>query len=661
MKTHLAWACLLAAAAGQAARVDNFMLLDHDGQAHELYYYSDATAIVLIVQGNGCPIVRNALPDYRAISDAYADRNVRFLMINSNLQDGRETIAAEAAEWEIPYPILVDETQLVGESLGLTRTAEVLVIDPRRWEIAYRGAVNDRLTYERQKATASEHYLRDALDAVLAGGAVAVEDSAARAAKGCLINLPGAEADHTQISYSDTVAPLLRDNCQECHRPGGIAPWAMTGYPMVRGFAPMIREVLRTKRMPPWHADPHVGSWKNDRGLSVEERQTLVHWVEAGAPRGEGPDPLAEAVEPAPEWPLGEPDLIVEVPPFEVAASGIIKYQFPVVANPLDRDVWVRAMAIDPGVTEVVHHVLVGTTDPGGEVKDSGESLMNNFLGGYAPGTGPHVVPEGTGVFVPQGVEFLFQMHYTPYGKVVTDRTRMGLYFHDEPPANFLRHSVVLNPSIRIPAHARDHEESAYFEFYRDAMLYQVLPHSHYRGKSSTFALQYPDGREELILSVPNYDFNWQRGYEFVEPRMVPAGSRLIHTTVYDNSIQNPGNPAPGRDITWGRYSQDEMLYGDFVFRWLEETSERSIDNPARTKVVQTVGFLDRDRDGNVRPDEVPAKMREQFGKALAHGDRDGNGGLDQAEYWAVMQAQAKARVQRARRVPPKRRPSGGE
>ena len=483
---------------------------------------------------------------------------------------------------------------------------------------------------------------------MLAGDVAAIED---RGAKGCLINLPGKDADHTQISYSDTIAPLLRDNCQECHQPGGIAPWAMTGYPMVRGFAPMIREVLRTGRMPPWHADPHVGTWKNDRGLSVEERQTLVHWVEAGAPRGTGPDRLAEAVETAPEWPLGEPDLIVEIPPFEVAASGIVEYQFPVVANPLDRDVWVRAMAIDPGVTEVVHHVLVGTTDPGREAKYSGDSLMNNYLGGYAPGTGAQVMPEGTGVFVPKDVAFLFQLHYTPYGRVVTDRTRMGLYFHDEPPANFLRHSVALDPTIRIPAHARDHEESAYFEFYRDAVLYQVLPHSHYRGKSSTFTLQYPDGEEELILSVPNYDFNWQRGYEFVEPRLLPAGTRLIHTTVYDNSVQNPGNPDPTRDITWGLYSDDEMLYGDFVFSWVEETSDRPIDDPERSEVVQMVGFLDRDRDGHVRLEEVPEDMREDFGKALEQGDRDGNGALDQAEYWAVAQAQAKARERRTARA----------
>ena len=443
-------ACLIAitAHASTRTRVDNFMLLDHHGAAHELYYYADAPAVVLIVQGNGCPIVRNALTDYSTVSEAYAPKGVEFFMLNANLQDGRATIAAEAEEWGIPYPILVDETQLVAESLGLTRTAEVLVVDPKTWEIAYRGPVNDRLSYERQKQSASEHYLRDALDALLGGTAVSV---ASRDAMGCLINLPGAGADHAGISYSDTIAPMLQENCVACHQAGGIAPWAMTDYNMVRGFAPMIREVIRTKRMPPWHADPHIGQWQGDRSLSIEERQALVHWIEAGAPRGSGPDPLAATATAAPEWPLGQPDLIVKVPPFDVPATGIVDYQFPVVANPLDRDVWVRAMSVNPGSAEVVHHVLVGTTDVGAEARYSGEALMRNYLGGYAPGTQPQVMPEGTGVFLPKDTAFMVQMHYTPYGKPATDQTEIGLYFHDEPPANFLRHSVVLSPAISIP------------------------------------------------------------------------------------------------------------------------------------------------------------------------------------------------------------------
>ena len=649
MRTAVIWAWALAVAGlgVQAAPVDNFSLLDHRGAAHELHYYSDAAAIVLIVQGNGCPIVRNALADYRAVSDAYASRGVRFLMINANLQDDREAIAAEAAEWDIPYPILVDETQLVGESLGLTRTAEVLVIDPSDWRIVYRGAVNDRLGYERQKTAAEHHYLRDALDAVLEG---ATPDIAGQPAKGCLMNFPGNEADHAEIAYSDVIAPLLQENCVQCHRPGGIGPWAMTSYQMVRGFAPMIREVIRTRRMPPWHADPHVGSWSNDKGLTVAERQTLVHWVEAGAPRGDGPDPLAQTAAPAPEWALGEPDVVIDIPAFDVAASGVVDYQFHVAPNPLDRDVWVRAMDVQPGVTEVVHHVLVGTTEAGAPVKYSSESLMNNYLGGYAPGVEPRELPEGTGVFVPKGTGFMFQMHYTPYGKAVTDRSRLGLYLYDEPPANFLRHSVVLKPTIRIPPNAKEHAETAYFEFHREATLYTVLPHSHYRGKSSTFELVHPGGERELILSVPDYDFNWQRGYDFATPRLIAPGTRLVHTTVYDNSAQNPGNPDPTREVPWGLQSHDEMLYGDFVFSWTDERSDAPTHDNDFTKSVQWVGYMDRDMNGSVAIEELPPPMRKRLRPAFALGDANGDGALTAAEFLAGSRA-ARQRAANASRA----------
>ena len=634
----------VAAAQGSANHVDNFVLLDHRGDAHELYYYADAPAVVLIVQGNGCPIVRNALGDFRAVSESYAAKGVPFLMLNANLQDARATIAAEAEEWGIPYPILVDETQLVAESLGLTRTAEVLVIDPDGWRIAYRGPANDRLSYERQKQTASEHYLRDALDALIAGTDVAV---ASHGAMGCLINLPGVDADHDAISYSETIAPLLQDNCVTCHQSGGIAPWAMSDYNMVRGFAPMIREVVRTKRMPPWHADPHIGQWRGDRSLSVAQRQTLVHWVEAGAPRGDGPDPLLAARAQAPDWPLGPPDLVIELPSFDVPASGIVDYQFPVVKNPLERDVWVRAMSVKPGAVEVVHHVLAGTTDAGAEVKYSGESLVRNYLGGYAPGNESHHMPDGTGVFIPKDSSFLFQMHYTPYGRPVTDRTQLGLYFHDAPPANFLRHSVVVKPTIRIPANAPAHAESAYFAFDRDAVLYSILPHSHYRGRSSTFELEHGDGSRETILSVPNYDFNWQRSYDFTEPRTIAAGTRLIHTTVYDNSRRNLGNPDPDRTVGWGLQSHDEMLYGDFVFRWVDERSDAPTHSHAHTAAVQWVGYMDRDMSGGVSPAEMPPSMRERLAGAFEDGDRDADGELNAAEFAAVQRAEGKQPARR--------------
>ena len=272
-----------------AERIDNFVLLDHNGDAQNLYYHQDASAIVIMIQGNGCPIVRNAIGDYKKVRDEFESQGAKFIMLNSNLQDTRSAIAAEAKKYSIDIPILHDETQLIGEALDLVRTAEVLVINPKTWNIEYRGPINDRQVYERQKQEASAHYASDAIRDVIAGNTVAV---ASRDAIGCLINFAEKNGAHDQISYTDTIAPLLQEKCVVCHTEGGIGPWAMSSYELVRGFAPMMREVIRTKRMPPWHADPHVGVWKNDKSLSVEQTQTLVHWIEAGAPRGEGEDPL---------------------------------------------------------------------------------------------------------------------------------------------------------------------------------------------------------------------------------------------------------------------------------------------------------------------------------------------------------------------------------
>ena len=621
----------LAAGQGQAARVDNFVLLDQEGAAHELYYYRDAPAVVIMAQGNGCPIVRNALNDYKALRDRYRKQGVEFYMLNANLQDDRASLQKEAAEWDIDIPILDDETQLIGESLGLVRTAEVLVIDPKTWQIAYRGPLNDRIDdYERQRAEADEHYAADAIEALIAGEGRAIK-VAQRDAIGCLINFPARNQRQAQISYTEDVAPILQRNCVACHQAGGIGPWAMTGYNMVRGFAPMIREVVRVKRMPPWHADPHIGAFKNGRGLSVEEAQTLVHWAEAGASRGEGEDPLALAANKAVEWPLGEPDLIIDIPAYAVPANGVVDYQFPVVKNPLDESKWVVATDILPGDRNVVHHVLFGSTASETPISDRGLDF-EQYIGGYAPGNEGAPMPEGTGILVAGGGYYQFQMHYTPYGKAVVDHSKLGLYFADEPPANYLRQTVVVDPTIRIPANNARHQEEAYLTFDRDALLHSLVPHSHYRGIASHFELRRPDGSSEMLLSVPNYDFNWQRTYEFAEPVAVPAGSKLVHRTVYDNSARNPGNPDPSREVPWGLQSWDEMLYGAVQFTWVEESTANPIHDEERHETFQFVGFMDRNMDGKLVWSELPERMKKQLVQGFAAVDANGDGGLDADE-----------------------------
>lgn len=551
-------------------RVENFLLLDHRGDSHELYYYSDASAVVVMVHGNGCPIVRNVLPRLAEIRKAYADKGIKFLLINSNLQDDRDEIAAEAEKYDIDFPILLDDAQLVGESMDFVRTGEVFVIDPRdRWKLKYRGPVNDRIHYETQLPEARNRYLTDALDTVLAGEPVAkpyVDGP------GCLINFPERQRqdEYEQISYSEEIAPLLVDHCVQCHRPDGIGPWAMSDYDQIRGLSPMIQEVIRTNRMPPWHADPHYGEFVNDRSLSLDERRKLVHWIEAGAPRGEGPDLLPDAMQREwVDWPLGEPDLIVQLPGFKVPPRGLIPYLHVTVDNPLDKPVWVRAMSFLPESREVVHHIIAAyTNEPPKQVLARGS--YGNVFGAYAPGIGPIVYPEGTGTVLKPNASFIAQIHYTTIGRPVPDATQMGLYFYDEPPRHEHRTVILENRDIRIPPRVKRHSESARKTFERDIVLYSLIPHAHYRGRSTGFKAIYADGTEEILLSVPNYDFNWQHVYELVEPKHLPAGTTIVHTTTWDNSAQNRANPDPSKEVTWGFQSQDEMLFGVVNYRYAD-------------------------------------------------------------------------------------------
>lgn len=620
--------------------VDNFVLLDQDGVSHELYYHENASAIVLMIQGNGCPIVRNAWSDFKTVRDEFEVQGVIFAMLNANPQDTRKAIAGEVDKFSYDVPVLKDEAQLVAASLGLTRTAEVLVIDPKTWKIAYRGPVNDRLGYGRQRAEASEHYLKDALTALASDAPVSTP---ARAAKGCVVNMREASdtATHRLISYSETIAPILMENCVSCHQDGGIGPWAMTDYTMVQGFAPTIREVIRTKRMPPWSADPEIGEFHGARQLNTTQKQALVRWIEAGAPRGDGPDPLVSYVSEAREWPLGPPDLIIEAPAFDVPASGLIDYQFPTALNPLSEDRWIKAVTVSPGDKTVVHHALIGSSE---EITPPGEGgyddVFDNYIVGFVPGSDSYVYPENTGVLVKAGGEFRFQMHYTTSGRATTDATRLGLYFHDEKPDFALRQQVALNLDIDIPARAADHVEQAYFEFDHPAILYMLFPHAHYRGKASKFEMHYPDGRVEPLLSVPRYDFNWQHNYALKEPLTVPAGARLVHTTVYDNSEQNFANPDPDRRVPWGLQSADEMLYGSFFFRWADETHERPVHNELQFRLRQYYGFADANINGKLDRNEMDQRLRQAMESGqLREVDADADGALSFDEFYAMQLA----------------------
>lgn len=547
----------------EGSRVENFRLMDHQGASHELHYFADAPAIVLMTHSTSCSTMPQSLQKLTSMQTQFSPAGAEFMLINSDLRDRRTTVAASVADADLP--ILLDPTQIIGESLGADTAGETLVVNPRDWTLAYRGDV----------AGAAQ-----AVAQLVAGDNVSV-DSRQVAGADCAIDFPelARRAEHKNISYAKTIAPMLNDNCVSCHREGGIGPWAMTDYNMVRGFSLMIREVVRTQRMPPWHADPHVGSFSNDRSLSNDEIRTLVHWVEAGAPRGEGADLLAENSQSWPIWAMGEPDVIIDIPPEDVPASGVVDYKYKMVTNPLDKDVWVKAAEIIPGDRSVLHHVITSFGELETEGRRAGRLKRGTGggLGGYVPGAEGKPFPKDTGILLPAGATIEFQMHYTPAGLATTDTSRMGLYLHEEPPEHKLDNMVLLNPRILIPAGAPNHSEVMVRTFDQDVLVYSLLPHAHYRGKASEFVAHLPDGTQETLLSVPRYDFNWQTNYDLKEPRFLPAGTKIVHRTWWDNSARNPANPDATRDVPWGQQSWDEMLFGSVRYRVVEADAAGSI------------------------------------------------------------------------------------
>ena len=612
-------------------RAADFTLIDQNGKAFNLHYYAQRPAIVLIGHRNASAEAASAAHLLSAAN--LAGQGVVMAMINPVPRENRQSIAQSALSQAIDLPVLKDEAGLVAETLAVQYAGETLVIDPQRWQIVYRGPAGN------ESGTAMHPLLDEVLQALTTEqGADAV--SAPMWVADVLPTHASQQSHATGVaSYSETIAPMLVEKCADCHRPGGIGPWAMNSHAMVQGFSPMIRETVLTRRMPPWHADPDIGEFEHDLSLSVKEKRQLVGWIDAGAPRGDGADPLVQVDGAVSEWELGEPDLVVTLPAFDIPATGVLDYQFFEVKNPLDRDVWVKAVQIAPGDRQVVHHAIAtygASSNFSGQV-DSGESLLQPQLMTFVPGNETYIYPENTGVFIPADSSFYTQMHYTTYGRETRDETRIGLYFSDEAPEHVLQHYSILNLELDIPTGAAEHQEEAYFQLQRDAVIYALFPHAHYRGRSSEFVIRYPDGREEVALSVPNYDFNWQRYFQLKDPIEAPVGTQIIHRTTYDNSTANLSNPDPGVDVAFGEQTWEEMLYGGVSFRYAEPGENDHEINVQDYMTSIVMGFMDRDMDGQIALSEMPENARQALALPFTIMDRSKSGGLNFDEFREFM------------------------
>jgi hypothetical protein len=352
----------------------------------------------------------------------------------------------------------------------------------------------------------------------------------------------------------------------------------MSSHEMVKGWSLMMREVVMTRRMPPGQIDPHVGKPMRDvNGLSTKEKQTLIHWINAGATRDEGEeDPLAALTFDDPKYSLGEPDMTFKVAAQTIPATGIVDYRYVPVKLDLDKDIWVRAVEFIPGDRQVLHHVIAYLSSPADKtVRGRADGSANgSSVGGFAPGRQPDSFRDNSGRLVRKGSNLLLQMHYTTSGRETVDETEIGLYLHDEPPAYIMSGGVAGQRRFLIPAHAKEHKLEGEELIERDAYLYSMTPHMHYRGKYMSYTAIYPDGSSEILLSVPKYEFNWQFSYELEEPLFLPAGTRLVAKGAMDNSDRNRFNPDPSKPVHFGLQTKHEMFFGFTTLRYVGDTPE---------------------------------------------------------------------------------------
>jgi len=549
----------LPAAEGTTAGI-SFSLNDVAGHQVALTDFRDKKAVAVVFTGTECPVSNYYVLRLKELHAKYAPKGVQFLAVNSNPQDSAEAVADHAKREGIPFLVLKDADQKVAELLHAERTPEVVLLDGHR-TICYRGRIDDQFGVGFRRPKPNRRDLAEALDEILAGKPVSV---ARTEVTGCLIARNKKTTPSGKITYSNQIARLFQKNCQECHRPGEIGPFSLLTYSQAKGWADMIHETVDSGRMPPWYADPRFGKFANDRRLSKDDKETLLAWIDQGCPQGDDKE-LPAPKEWHEGWWIGKPDVVISMQQdFSVPADGGksgVPYKYFTVPTNFTEDKWIQACEARPGNRAVVHHIIAFVTEPNG-AGGPGRSAGLGYLVGVAPGEEGLILPPGMGKKVPKGASITFQMHYTPNGVAQKDRSSLGLIFCKEPPKQLVRTAAISQPKFAIPPGNGNYQVKSSAQYDKETVILSFMPHMHLRGKDFEYRVQYPDGRSEVVLSVPRYDFAWQMRYVLAEPLRLPAGSTVLCTAHFDNSRNNPNNPDPGRTVIWGPQTWDEMMIG---------------------------------------------------------------------------------------------------
>lgn len=550
--------------------VREFSLRDTRGKWRGLAEWREGKGVAILFLGTDCPISNGLAPEMGRLAAEYGPRGVAFCGVHADPDVTDELAETHASEFGLKFPILLDPTQELAAEIRVAVAPTAILLDPEG-RIFYRGRIDDRFSAPgKGRGEPTTHDLRDALDALLAGKAPKVPETKA---VGCPLPKPAARGPSAAVTYNRDIAPIVLRKCASCHRPGEVGPFPLLTFKDAARRAPFVREMAESRRMPPWKPEPGWGAFLDDPRLTDRETYLISRWVEAGTPEGDPADLPATPTFPN-GWRLGDPDLVAEMPePFPIPADGPDLYRAFVLPIPGGADLPVVALEFRPGNRKVVHHAKLfedptGTSRkrdladpaPGFASMGSGD-IGRPALCEWTPGTLPRRSPPGVGKVFKAGSDLILFLHYHPDGKAEVDRSQVGIFLSKTPLARQWAGIPLGTGKIDIPAGARGYEVQARTTLPVDVHAYAVMPHAHYLLREMKVRAILPDGLIRRLLSIKDWDFNWQGQYHFAEPVALPAGTVLELIGTYDNSSANPRNPSrPPKRVRFGPTSLDEML-----------------------------------------------------------------------------------------------------
>jgi len=556
------------------AKVKEFSFTDIRYLPRSLSEFGERKAYVLVLTTLDCPIVRRSLPTLRRLEAEFRSQGVQFAAINVGPMDSMVDVAGQAVNADLAFPVGKDFTGDVVRALGIRRTPECVVVDAEM-RLRYRGRIDSAFRLTGVQPNPGREDLREAIADVLAQRDVRLAETPV---DGCLIT-EIRKPQSRGLNYYEHVAPLMQQHCQSCHQPDSAGPFSLLTLDDVTSHAAMIAEVVTQRRMPPWHAAGEYGHFINDPKLSTDEINTIVDWASGDRIAGDSslaPPPLVARES---DWLIGEPDLVVQIPaPIEVPAEGLMPYHYALLPYVFLKDTWVQKIEINPGNDAVVHHCNMGFASLT-DLRREAFHPEKNFITGYVPGGDPMELDAGIGFCIPAGSVVGLELHYVANGEATTDQTSVGFVFAKEKIQKRIQHFQCHTSRFAIPPGDAHYKVAASREFLFDATGIGMYCHMHVRGKDMRFEATQPDGKQETLLLVPNYNFEWQSSYRWPDDvRRFKQGTRIDCTAHFDNSSFNPFNPDPQATVRHGLQTSDEMMFGFLFFTRDDEALNLAID-----------------------------------------------------------------------------------